>query len=415
MTSSSAHNRGLTLRELIRRERDNVRFRAWNPARYRAELMFCNLALNLWGDSSSPPRLLRVALVSDGREYTSEEQFNPFWIFRPLLRRKLGLISVQVRLNDVMPAPAKMLLDFNVIVLKLSYRTRRPDALAITEAIRKSNGKACVLYFDGDDDVCVQWPEILTLVDVYVKKHTFAKMDNYLRRFSGKSNLHDYVAKAYGHRFSNNDYGGGDVIISETGPVAKSELSKIVLGYNLALDRRIIDFYNNRTKYLFCTEKSNDIVFRGSMPPPDVWMYHLRNEFQPILERLGSFYRVIVSEKRVARDVYYTEMMSSKICFSPFGYGEICWRDFEAVLCGCLLLKPDVSHIRTNPDLFVPYVTYIPVRWDFSDLEDKCVYYLRNAEERTKITRSAFEVLDEFYKQNQIIQSIGNIFNRCVS
>jgi len=27
----------------------------------------------------------------------------------------------------------------------------------------------------------------------------------------------------------------------------------------------------------------------------------------------------------------------SKICISPFGYGEICWRDFEAIIFGCLL------------------------------------------------------------------------------
>ena len=42
-------------------------------------------------------------------------------------------------------------------------------------------------------------------------------------------------------------------------------------------------------------------------------------------------------------------MRHSRICISPFGYGEICWRDFEAILCGCLVVKPDMSHVETNP------------------------------------------------------------------
>ena len=30
---------------------------------------------------------------------------------------------------------------------------------------------------------------------------------------------------------------------------------------------------------------------------------------------------------------------------SPFGFGEICYRDFEAMLNGACLIKPDVSHL----------------------------------------------------------------------
>ena len=30
---------------------------------------------------------------------------------------------------------------------------------------------------------------------------------------------------------------------------------------------------------------------------------------------------------------------------SPFGWGEICYRDFEAIMCGNILVKPDMSHL----------------------------------------------------------------------
>ena len=42
-------------------------------------------------------------------------------------------------------------------------------------------------------------------------------------------------------------------------------------------------------------------------------------------------------------------MRQSKIVVSPFGFGEMCHRDFEAWGCGAVLLKPRVDHLRTLP------------------------------------------------------------------
>ena len=48
------------------------------------------------------------------------------------------------------------------------------------------------------------------------------------------------------------------------------------------------------------------------------------------------------------------ELAQCGICFSPFGYGEVCWRDDEAVYSGALLINPGMSHMVTEPDVFVP-------------------------------------------------------------
>ena len=45
----------------------------------------------------------------------------------------------------------------------------------------------------------------------------------------------------------------------------------------------------------------------------------------------------------VSQNRYYGELAEAKIVFSPFGWGEVCFRDFEAVTAGALLLKPDMS------------------------------------------------------------------------
>lgn len=53
---------------------------------------------------------------------------------------------------------------------------------------------------------------------------------------------------------------------------------------------------------------------------------------------------------------------------SPFGWGEICYRDFEASLGGNLLLKPSMDHIDTWPNIYTEDC-YLKLDWDFSNLD----------------------------------------------
>jgi hypothetical protein len=76
---------------------------------------------------------------------------------------------------------------------------------------------------------------------------------------------------------------------------------------------------------------------------------------------------------------------------SPFGWGEVCFRDFEAIISGSLLLKPDMSHLKTWPDVYIPYETYVPLDWDGNDIKEKAETYLADGKERARIARNAWE------------------------
>lgn len=65
---------------------------------------------------------------------------------------------------------------------------------------------------------------------------------------------------------------------------------------------------------------------------------------------------------------YLDELRRCQTVISPFGYGEICFRDFEAFVVGAALIKPSVEHLTTFPEIFIPGETYLPCRWDQSDL-----------------------------------------------
>jgi hypothetical protein len=197
-------------------------------------------------------------------------------------------------------------------------------------------------------------------------------------------------------------------MIFKSGPVPIRQLDKIQLGFNLALDHNIVKLYEEHQHRLANVTKQNDIIFRGSVAQEN-WSYHLRKDVEPILRRLEKAYQVIIPSKCVTLEEYYCEMTSSKTCISPFGYGEICWRDFEAMLCGCLVVKPDMTHVETNPDIFKPFKTYVPVEWDFSDLEDKCIYYLTHEAERQCIVTEALKDLGEFYENDGFIKSVSKM------
>ena len=67
---------------------------------------------------------------------------------------------------------------------------------------------------------------------------------------------------------------------------------------------------------------------------------------------------------------YNRELRTAAGVLSPFGYGEECLRDFEAVVHGAVLIKPSMDHVETWPDIYRPWRTYFPCRWDASDLSE---------------------------------------------
>jgi hypothetical protein len=346
---------------------------------------------------------VRILIISDGGVYTSEEQLAPFKYFRQELRRRLRIESLRISLSQFARAPKKMFLPFNLIIVKLSFRISKAEAGRALELIRSTGTDKPIIYFDGDDDICIQWPSVLRLVDLYVKKHSFSDKKRYLEKFVGKSNLTDYVFRSFDNSFEK------DPIARSSGPLPSCDLDKIVVGWNLAFDRKIVHLFRKSVRGLE-TPRDNDIVCRAAIPSD--WLKYLRADILPIIQRMGKSYRVIDPSTRVTPDVYLREMRSSKICVSPFGYGEICWRDFEAILCGCLLVKPDMSHIETWPNIFIPFQTYVPIKWDFSDLEETCAYYLRAVDERKRIVSAAQDRLWNIYDGREFVDRVEWILGR---
>lgn len=107
---------------------------------------------------------------------------------------------------------------------------------------------------------------------------------------------------------------------------------------------------------------------------------------------------------------YMNELRHAQLCLSPFGYGEICWRDIEAIIAGAVLVKPDMSHLRTLPDIYVPDETYVPVAWDYRDLEDVVRGLLADPGRCRRIAQNAFDVLRRHVTSGQILTDYAFVF-----
>lgn len=120
------------------------------------------------------------------------------------------------------------------------------------------------------------------------------------------------------------------------------------------------------------TNRNISISFRGTNHTIPHYHYQ-RSRIIQVLSKLKRNDNSIIDGGKVNRKKYLNELANSTGIISPFGWGEICYRDFEAFIFGCLLIKPDMKHIDTFPNLFSDNETYIPFKWDVSDFEEKLI------------------------------------------
>ena len=174
-------------------------------------------------------------------------------------RRRLGVVFSHMRLSEGMQLSRSERCRFHAIGIKLSWRTPESEAIRIASHFRNQIAEAGtkLVYFDGDDDVCIQWPEVLRIVDLYVKKGVFSSDDDYMRSFAGKSNLTDYVSKTYGVPVPTD--------ITKSGVLEPADLGKLHLGWSTALDDKHIGLFREM-KLPTAARKDVDILCRASLP-----------------------------------------------------------------------------------------------------------------------------------------------------
>lgn len=271
--------------------------------------------------------------------------------------------------------------------------------------LRKKYSK--IFFFDDNDGSESHFLDLLPYVDMYYKKQTFIDRKLYRENFYGKRIFTD---------FYHNQFGADETPIPEDLPGLTDikELHKVKLLWNLAFGQYPVSKWKHKAgkvlfgcfgsgimKWIFSPKKF-DIIPNPKIPKCQARFGY--KEYRPLIGFQRKMFLEIVKDSnqflsgKIPLKDYNKEVKDVKLILSPYGWGEVCFRDFEAILNGGVLVKPDMSHIETWPDIFVPNQTYIPVKWDGTDVIEKVDALLFDQEKLDVAKKAAWEKLKESYE-----------------
>jgi hypothetical protein len=334
-------------------------------------------------DNSDP----HVGLVIDERDWGLTRRTS-VW---PLLQSGIGLRITSV--FESARADVDRLCDDEsvaTVVLVPSFRKSLDDVRTQVDAVRRGSSSRRVILLDTFDQSSSPLLPAVETVDRYVKKAVLADRSRYAEPFAGGYIFSDWVQRHLNLPLDGWSFGT---------TLAPELAGRIVVGFGFAagLPFRKLMSLSRFTPWPW-SWRAVDLNLRlgvVSSAHRQSWYARYRNWCVDFARQSLPGFKLSPTD-RVGYWRYVADLWQSRMVLSPFGYGELCLRDVEAICAGALLLKPSVEHLQTSPDLYQPYKTYVPLKWDLSDLPEKVSHYLAHADESRRIVRTAHETLLQY-------------------
>lgn len=153
-------------------------------------------------------------------------------------------------------------------------------------------------------------------------------------------------------------------------------------------------------------ERTIPVSYRGGLHSSPHYNYQ-RSKVIASLEKTKANNPSVIVGGKISQSVYIKESQNSKVMISPYGWGEVCYRDFECFIYGSLLIKPDMSHLETFPNIYIPNKTYVPINWKLTDLEEVLERVFSNYSEYLEIALTAQK---QFVDQINSFENFNNKF-----
>eukprot|EP00191_Tetraselmis_sp_GSL018_P012542 CAMPEP_0177598062 /NCGR_PEP_ID=MMETSP0419_2-20121207/12104_1 /TAXON_ID=582737 /ORGANISM="Tetraselmis sp., Strain GSL018" /LENGTH=540 /DNA_ID=CAMNT_0019090393 /DNA_START=280 /DNA_END=1903 /DNA_ORIENTATION=+ len=158
----------------------------------------------------------------------------------------------------------------------------------------------------------------------------------------------------------------------------------------------------NGTAQLFIRPLANrsiDIAFLGGFQNHESLKKH-RSKAAAAIRAVASRHprlNVVAGFKKTETVAEFYELLRDvKFFVSPYGYGEFANKDYEAVLSGCVLVKPLAHQLTAFPNIYKPGVSAVSVAGDFSDLGRVVLPLLKSLPKAQAIADSALGQLRKF-------------------
>lgn len=329
----------------------------------------------------------------------------PILLARNILLKKGYKVNFSFTKN---PQPKNAdILFVNSNVFRPFWGKDKHKIFSFLEQSAKKNQK--ILWFDTTDSTwCTQF-EVMPYVNLFLKSQVFRDKMQYLKRFRTGRIFTDYFDVLY----NSNEKEENFPIPSEV------ELRKIGISWNtcfenynesrFGLTARLLQKTRPWLSSVFCDEglaisftspnshRSKQISCRIGLSHSRPSVVSHRKSIIKIMNEMG------VGTSKLTLPEYFSELRNSQIGIGPFGVGEITLRDYEIIICGATLVKPDMSHLETWPDLFNTK-NILFFKWDLSDFDKKLDLLLNDSEMRIELATNAQKTYRQHLSQEGIVE-----------
>jgi len=335
----------------------------------------------------------KILILSDSKKIS--RNFNDFFpIYK--WRKDLYLFGFDIKIFSSFNYLLKFKGDGVILSSRYFTGCSKDDILNAISRLKQSYSK--IIWFDVVDTSGSDSFFVLPYVHKFVKKQILKnKIDYTFNNFD--LSLRPWLIKMPEiQRYTNYTPAGIDY------------LNKINVAWNIGLCdyRHFFGFSSYLRNFIITPLEKSEInfgnkniftTFRGSTHYLNEEVSYQRNKVLQVLNEMQI--PSIITGAKVKKKHYLNELSKSKVSISPFGWGEICYRDFEIMNSMTLLVKPSMNHIYTFPEFFVPNETYIEVDWYLNDLENKLINIHYNYDFFKNISVNAYNKF-MFYQNNSI-------------
>jgi len=319
--------------------------------------------------------------------YRRNIKWFPVWYYQKDLRK----MGVKIRFLNFFKVKENKL--SNIIAIDNEVLNLSNNLQNFIKTLKKK-GKF-LIWFDHSDSSSEIQNCVISYVDRYLKKQLLKDRSLYLQKLYNNRIFCDFYARNYNIDKHGNKFNDNYIIksLNEKIKIKSKDLQKLGLSWNLGLiDYNNLFFdegpYKKLTQYISII--SNKTKLKFTKPSIGRKMLFSANFSYEYPDKLISFprkylFKLLVENYNLNKNIsigfvprkkYLEYAARSKAIFSPFGYGEICFRDFETFLAGAALIKQNMDHIITWPSSYKKYETYIPLPWKIESWENKIIEIL---------------------------------------
>ena len=172
-----------------------------------------------------------------------------------------------------------------------------------------------------------------------------------------------------------------------------------------------------QTWHSICPNKTIDLcaIFNANHPPSSDHLAenasYYTNHRTGAWDKMGDNPGYTFVKDRLPFQEYINTLYKSKMSLSPFGQGEVCYRDFEVFELGVVMIKPSMDIVNTNPNPYIANETYIPVDLDWEDLNETVLKMLDKPDKLQYIVENSRKVYDELYSAHSFCKYWYDFFS----